>query len=76
VKPEAPAESVKAVLDAVDRLQKDSEFLQKAENVLGGYPALRGDKLEAAIHRTFQLPPDARRFLLDLLEKKYSTVVK
>jgi hypothetical protein len=50
--------------------------LQKAENVLGGYPALRGDKLEAAIHRTFHLPPEARRFLLDLLEKKYNTVVK
>ena len=76
VKPEAPAESIKAVLDAIDRLQKDSEFLKKAENVLGGYPALRGDKLEAGIHRTFQLPPQARRFLLDLLEKKYNTVVK
>jgi len=76
VKAEAPVESVKAVLEGVDRLQKDAEFNQKAENVLGGYPALRGDRLEAAIHRTFQLPPEARRFVLDLLEKKYSVVVK
>ncbi|MFB3886740.1 MAG: Bug family tripartite tricarboxylate transporter substrate binding protein [Thermodesulfobacteriota bacterium] len=76
VKPEAPPESIKAVLEAVDRLQKDSEFLQKAENVLGGYPTLRGDKLEAGIRRTFQLPQEARRFLLDLLQKKYNTVVK
>jgi len=60
----------------VDRLQKDAEFQQKAENVLGGYPALRGDRLEAAIHRTFQLPPEARRFVLDLLEKKYNVTVK
>jgi len=76
VKPEAPAESMKAVLEAVDRLQKDAEFQQKAENVLGGYPALRGDRLEAAIHRTFQLPSEARRFVLDMLEKRYSVVVK
>jgi tripartite-type tricarboxylate transporter receptor subunit TctC len=76
VKPEAPAESMQAVFQAVERLQKDAEFLQKADKVLGGYPALRGDKLEAQIHRTFQLPPDARSFLLNLLEKKYNVVVK
>ncbi|MFB3816835.1 MAG: Bug family tripartite tricarboxylate transporter substrate binding protein [Candidatus Methylomirabilales bacterium] len=75
VKPEAPPESMKAVLDAVDRLQKDKEFLQKADKVLGGYPALRGDRLEATIHRIFQLPPEARKYLLDLLEKKYKVVV-
>jgi hypothetical protein len=44
--------------------------------VLGGYPALRGDKLEATIHRIFQLPPEARHYLLGLLEKKYNVVVK
>ncbi len=76
VKAEAPAESGKAVLEGVDRLQKDADFHQKAEKVLGGYPALRGDRLEAAIQRTFQLPPEARRFVLDLLEKKYNAVVK
>jgi tripartite-type tricarboxylate transporter receptor subunit TctC len=76
VKAEAPAESVKAVLDGVDRLQKDAEFNKKAEKVLGGYPAMRGDRLEAAIHRTFQLPPEARRYVLDLLERKYNVVVK
>jgi hypothetical protein len=76
VKQEAPAESVKAVLEAVDRMQKDSDFLQKAEKVLGGYPALRGDKLEAAIQKTYNLAPEARTYVLSLLEKKYNTVVK
>jgi len=76
VKAEAPPESVKAVLEGVDRLQKDAEFNQKAENVLGGYPALRGDRLEVAIQRTFQLPLEARRFVQELLEKKYNVVVK
>jgi tripartite-type tricarboxylate transporter receptor subunit TctC len=76
VKPEAPPESMKAVLEGVDGLQKDTEFLQKADKVLGGYPALRGDKLEATIHRIFQLPPEARHYLLGLLEKKYNVVVK
>jgi hypothetical protein len=76
VKAEAPAESVKAVLEGVDRLQKDAEFQQKAEKVLGGYPALRGDKLEAAIQRAFQLPPQARNFVQGFLEKKYGVTVK
>lgn len=76
VKKEAPAESVRAVLDAVDRIQKDAEFLKKAENVLGGYPTLRGDKLEAAIQKTYTLAPEAKAYVLSLLEKKYNTVVK
>ena len=76
VKQEAPAESVKAVLEAVDRMQKDADFLQKAEKVLGGYPALRGDQLEAAIQKTYTLAPEARTYVLNLLEKKYNTVVK
>lgn len=76
VKQEAPPETVKAVLDAVDRMQKDSDFLQKAEKVLGGYPALRGDKLEGAIQKTYTLAPQARAYVLSLLEKKYNTKVE
>ena len=76
VKKEAPAESVKAVLDAVDKMQKDAEFLQKAEKVLGGYPVLRGDGLEAAIMKTYNLAPEARTYVLNLLAKKYNTEVK
>ncbi len=75
VKAEAPAEAVRAVLEAVDRLQKDTEFQQKAEKVLGGYPALRGDRLEGAINRAFQPPPQARAFVREFLAKKYSVTV-
>ena len=76
VKAEAPAEAGKAVLEAVDRLQKDTEFLQKADKVLGGYPALRGDRLEGAIQKAFQLPPQARAFVQEFLGKKYGVTVK
>jgi hypothetical protein len=76
VKPEAPPEAAKAVFDAVDRLQNDTEFQQKADKVLGGYPVMRGDRLEATIHRIFRIQPESRRYLLDLLEKKYNVVLK
>jgi len=43
---------------------------------LGGYPALRGDRLEGAIQRAFQLPPQARAFVQEFLGKKYGVTVK
>ena len=76
VKKEAPAESVKAVLEAVDRFQTDSEFQKKAADILGGYPVLRGDKFEAAIQKTYTLAPEARTYVLNLLKTKYNTEVK
>jgi tripartite-type tricarboxylate transporter receptor subunit TctC len=76
VKPEAPPEAATAMFDAVDRLQNDTEFQQKADKVLGGYPVMRGDRLEATIHRIFRIQPESRRYLLDLLEKKYNVVLK
>ena len=57
-------------------MQKDTEFLQKADKVLGGYPVLRGDKIESAIQKTYNLAPEARTYVLDLLKKKYKTEVK
>jgi tripartite-type tricarboxylate transporter receptor subunit TctC len=75
-KAESPADSIKAVLEAVDRLQKDAEFQEKAKKVLGGYPVLRGDKLEPAIQRAFRLPPTAHTFVRDFLEKKFSVSLK
>jgi hypothetical protein len=75
VKAEAPPEAARAVLEAVDRLRTDAEFQQKAEKVLGGYPALRGDRLEGAIHKAFQLPPPARAFVREFLAKKYKVTV-
>lgn len=75
-KAEAPAESARAVLEAVDRLQRDAEFQEKAKKVLGGYPVLRGDKLEGAIQRAFRLPPQAHAFVRDFLEKKFTVSLK
>jgi len=51
VKKEAPADSIKAVLEAVDRLQTDSEFQKKAADVLGGYPVLRVTSLRQPSRR-------------------------
>jgi hypothetical protein len=38
---------------------------------LGGYPLLRGDRLEKTIREAFQIDPETQRFVKDWVGKKY-----
>jgi hypothetical protein len=38
---------------------------------LGGYPLLRGDRLEKTIHQAFQIDADTQRFVREWVGKKY-----
>ena len=71
VKGEAPVEVLQAYYSAVDRLEKDKEFQAKTEKVLGGYPLLRGDRLEKTIQQAFQIDAETQRFVRDWVGKKY-----
>jgi tripartite-type tricarboxylate transporter receptor subunit TctC len=71
VKAEAPATVLQAFYAAVDRLDKDKEFQAKTEKVLGGYPLLRGDRLEKTIQQAFQIDADTQRFVKEWVSKKY-----
>jgi tripartite-type tricarboxylate transporter receptor subunit TctC len=71
VKGEAPAEVLRVYYAAADRLEKDQEFQTKTDKVLGGYPLLRGDRLEKTIQQAFQIDSDTQQFVRDWVGKKY-----
>ena len=71
IKGDAPAAAMQAFYTAADRLEKDKEFYAKTENALGGYPLLRGDRLEKTIKQAFQIDADTQRFVKEWVSKKY-----
>jgi len=71
VKADAPPEVLKVFYAASDRLEKDKEFLTKTDKILGGYPLLRGDRLEKTIQQAFQIDGDTQRFVREWVGKKY-----
>jgi tripartite-type tricarboxylate transporter receptor subunit TctC len=71
VKGDAPPEVLRVFHAAADRLEKDKEFQTKTDKVLGGYPLLRGDRLEKTIQQAFQIDADTQRFVREWVGKKY-----
>jgi hypothetical protein len=71
VKADAPAEVLQAFYGASDRLGKDKDFLAKTDKILGGYPLLRGDRLEKTIQQAFQIDADTQRFVKEWVGRKY-----
>jgi tripartite-type tricarboxylate transporter receptor subunit TctC len=71
VKGDAPAVAPQAFYAAADRLDKDKEFHAKTEKILGGYPLLRGDRLEKTIQQAFQIDAETQRFVKEWVGKKY-----
>ncbi len=71
VKADAPAEVLRVFYAAADQLGKDKDFLTKTDKVLGGYPLLRGDRLEKTIQQAFQIDTETQRFVREWVGKKY-----
>jgi tripartite-type tricarboxylate transporter receptor subunit TctC len=71
VKAEASADVAQAFYSAADRLEKDKEFQAKTDKVLGGYPLLRGDRLEKTIQQAFEIDAETQRFVREWAGKKY-----
>jgi tripartite-type tricarboxylate transporter receptor subunit TctC len=70
-KADAPAEALRGFYAAADRLEKDKEFLAKTDKALGGYPLLRGDRLEKTIQQAFQIDADTQNFVKEWVRRKY-----
>jgi len=68
---DAPADALGAYYTAADRLAKDKEFVTKTNKILGGYPLLRGDRLEKTILQAFQIDAETQKFVRDWVGKKY-----
>lgn len=71
VKADAPTEVLRVFYAAADHLGKDKDFLTKTDKVLGGYPLLRGDRLEKTIQQAFQIDAETQRFVREWVGRKY-----
>jgi tripartite-type tricarboxylate transporter receptor subunit TctC len=71
IKGDAPADPSRVFYTAADSLAKDKEFLAKTDKILGGYPLLRGDRLEKTIQQSFQIDAETQRFVREWVSKKY-----
>lgn len=71
VKADAPAAAMRLFYEAADRLGKDKEFVTKTSKVLGGYPLMRGDRLEKTIQQAFQIDAETQRFVREWVGRKY-----
>ena len=67
---------LQAFYAAADRLDKDKEFHAKTEKILGGYPLLRGDRLEKTIQQAFQIDAETQRFVKEWVGQEISGEVR
>lgn len=60
---------------AARELASDDEFATEAEDVLGGYPVIPGEKAQDDLVAAFEISDEVRQYMLDLLADQYDTEV-
>lgn len=66
-----PEEALRALHAAVDRMVADPEFRRQAEQVLGPYPVLRGDRVEQTLYRNMTMTLDVVKYIRETIRNKY-----
>lgn len=66
-----PPDILRALNEAVDRINKDPEFLERGKSVTGGYLLQRGEAAEPGVRKAMSPTLDVKKFITDLLETKY-----
>ncbi|MGH2373979.1 MAG: Bug family tripartite tricarboxylate transporter substrate binding protein [bacterium] len=70
--PEGTApDALRAISEAVDRMNADRDFQQRAKSVTGGYPVVRGDTAERGVQKAMRPTLDVRKYIMDLLRDRY-----
>ena len=67
----APPARLTALREAASRLIADQDFLDAADELLGGYAFYTGETVEATFQKATALDSGAREWLLDLLRDRY-----
>ncbi len=67
-----PEEALRDLRAAVDRMTADPEFRRQAEQVLGPYPVLRGDRVEQTLHRNMTMTLDVVKYIRETIRSKYN----
>ncbi|MCS7236561.1 MAG: hypothetical protein RMM30_11395 [Armatimonadota bacterium] len=67
-----PEEALRDLRAGVDRMTADPEFRRQAEQVLGPYPVLRGDRVEQTLHRNMTMTLDVVKYIRETIRTKYN----
>ncbi|HET8679052.1 MAG TPA: hypothetical protein VFM39_02965, partial [bacterium] len=70
-----PAEVIKPLHEAIDRMNRDREFQEQAKKLLEGYALIRGDTVEATVHRGLSITLDVTKFIRNLMQEKYGQTI-
>ncbi|MDR7486663.1 MAG: hypothetical protein QN187_15200 [Armatimonadota bacterium] len=70
-----PPEVMRELHQAIDRMNRDREFQEQARRLLEGYALLRGDQVEATVHRGLRVTLDVVKFIRDLMQTKYGQAI-
>lgn len=70
-----PDSIVKPFWDAASTLKEDQAFNEAGDKVLGGYPLYSGEDVGATVTKVLTISDTTRKYVLDLLAKKYDTKV-
>lgn len=64
-------EAIDPVYNAVEKMTQDEDFKAKSEEVLGGYPLYRGDRVAEAVREAFKVSEEIQAYMRNLLKSKY-----
>ncbi|MDR7484672.1 MAG: hypothetical protein QN187_05010 [Armatimonadota bacterium] len=70
-----PPEPLRALHQAIDRMNQDRDFQEQARRLLEGYALIRGDLVESQVHRGLGVTLDVRKFIRDLMFQKYGQAI-
>lgn len=65
-----------AFISAVPALKDNEKFAQAREADLGNYPVYRGDEVEGALDKAFNISDSVKQYVLQMLETEYDTTVQ
>ena len=68
---DTPDDIVESYWAATEELSQDEEFLEAADDVLGGYPLLPGNEGEDVLMDAFQISDEATDYIVTMLEEDY-----
>ncbi len=66
-----PPEALRALHEAIDRMNRDRDFVEQSKKLMEGYPLLRGDVVERTVHRSLRVTLDVSKYIRDLAKDKY-----
>ena len=70
-----PPEALRALHEAIDRMNRDRDFQEQAKKLMEGYPLLRGDLVELQVHRSLRVTLDVAKYIKDLMQQKYGQTI-